>query len=67
MTIRTVAVTYERKFNLGDYNSVHIGVTLHADLDDTDGNDAVAIGLELQATARDLVKAERSRLPARQD
>lgn len=65
MTVKAVSITYERKFNLGDYNSVHIGVTLSADLDDSE--DFMASARQLQADARELVKAERSRLPARQD
>ena len=33
MDIKTIAVHYERKFNLGDYNSATVGVNLWADLD----------------------------------
>ena len=33
MNLKTISVTYERKFNLGDYNSAHIGMTLWADLE----------------------------------
>ena len=31
--IKTVSVTYERKLNMGDYNSATIGCTLWSDLD----------------------------------
>jgi len=34
VNIKTVSVTYSRKFNLGDYNSAEIGVSLWADLED---------------------------------
>lgn len=33
MRIKTIAVTYGRKFNLGNYNSLNIEVTAWADLD----------------------------------
>jgi len=33
MRIKTVSVVYERKFNMGDYQSLNVGVTLWADLD----------------------------------
>ena len=36
MKINTVAVTYGRKLNLGDYNSAHVEITLWADLDPED-------------------------------
>lgn len=47
VTIKTVSVTYERKANLGDYNSAAIGCTLWADLDE----EAVA---NLDGTMKDL-------------
>lgn len=33
MIIKTISITYNRKFNLGDYNSAEIGCSLWADLD----------------------------------
>lgn len=58
-----MSVTYERKFNLGDYNSLHIGVTLWADVEDGE-NHLVAIKA-LQDDARDSVKNEYSRIVAK--
>jgi len=60
MTIKTISVTYERKINLGDYNSAHIGLTLWADLDD-DEDHAEAV-VKLQRQAREFAKAEYKRL-----
>ena len=57
--VKTVSVIYERKFNLGDYNSVHIGVTYWADLDDEEPQPVVE---HLQMLARDDVKREHGRL-----
>lgn len=34
--IKTISVTYGRKFNLGDYNSADISVTVWADVTDAD-------------------------------
>ena len=56
MTSKTVSITYERKFNLGDYNSVHIGLTLWADCDE--GESHIDVARQLQADARELAKAE---------
>jgi hypothetical protein len=39
MNVKTVSVTYERKFNLGDYQSGTFGVTLWADLDEGENED----------------------------
>ena len=33
-TIKTVSVTYGRKFNLGDYESVHIEISIWADVEE---------------------------------
>lgn len=60
MRPKMISVTYGRKFNLGDYNSAEIAVTLWADLDQ-DGpepEDAEIALRELQAMARDAVKLE---------
>ena len=56
MKIKTISVTYERKFNLGDYNSATCGCTAWADLEE---NDSVEDGLEiLRLTCRESVKAQ---------
>jgi len=60
MKITTISVTYERKINLGDYNSAHIGLTLWADLDEED--DATMMAAHLQRQARELAKLEYKRL-----
>jgi hypothetical protein len=60
MRIKTISVTYERKINLGDYNSANIGLSLWADLDeDEDSDQAIA---DLQILARSVVRAEHKRL-----
>ena len=56
MKPKTVSVVCERKFNLGDYNSIHIGLTLWADLDE--GEDHRVVARQLQQDARDLARAE---------
>jgi hypothetical protein len=63
MRIKTVSVEYQRKLNLGDYNSATLGITLWADLDSTD--DPAASVNTLQETAREHVKAECYRLKGR--
>jgi hypothetical protein len=60
MRVKTVSVAYERKINLGDYNSATIGLSLWADLDEKDDEEVVATALQEQA--RDLVKVEFLRL-----
>jgi hypothetical protein len=68
--IKTVMVTYGRKFNLalvghGDFESAHIEVTLWADVED---DDDVNKGLEtLRQTARDHVRSEFFRLLPKQE
>lgn len=59
-TIKTVSVTYDRKVNLGDYNSAHIGMTLWAELDEGDNEADVADGL--RQMARNNVMSEMSRI-----
>lgn len=56
MKVDKVAVGYERKHNLGDYNSVTAEVSLWADLED--GDDPQAVIAELQEMAREDVKRE---------
>ncbi len=58
--ITTVSSTYERKMNLGDFNSVNIGVTLWAQLEDTD--DEADVTTALRDMARNHVVTEMSRL-----
>jgi hypothetical protein len=54
--VKTVSVNYERKFNLGDYQSATIGCTLWADVDpDEDLNQAMQA---LWTMAKDNVKAQ---------
>lgn len=33
MTVKTISTTYERKFNLGEYESANLGVTTWADIE----------------------------------
>jgi hypothetical protein len=60
MKIKTISVTYERKINLGDYNSATIGLSLWAEVED-DEDHAEAV-VELQRQAREFAKAEYKRL-----
>lgn len=56
MKVKTISVTYERKFNLGDYNSATCGCTAWADLDDGESErDALA---QLRDVCRDSVGAQ---------
>jgi len=57
MEIKTVAVHYERKFNLGDYNSATVGVNLWADLDPEEDNVDECLA-ELWVMAKDNVKTQ---------
>lgn len=56
MKIKTVSVTYGRKFNLGDYNSATIDCTMWADLDEGDNEGTVMTAL--WAMAKNNVKAQ---------
>lgn len=56
MKLKTVSVTYERKHNLGNYNSANIGVTLWADLDE--GENEAEIMTALWEMAKNNVKAQ---------
>ncbi len=60
MKVSTVSVSYERKFNLGDYNSLHLCCTIWADLEEGDQSQDVINALQDQA--RNSVKAEYGRL-----
>lgn len=39
MRVKTISVVYERKFNLGDFNSMTVGATAWADLDEGEGEE----------------------------
>lgn len=40
VVVKTVSVNYERKLNLGDYNSATVGCTLWADVSEEDATPA---------------------------
>lgn len=63
MNITTISATYERKHNLGDYNSANIGMTLWAQLEP--GEDEAAAAIALRDMARNHVVTELSRLDKR--
>jgi hypothetical protein len=56
MKLKMIAVHYERKFNMGDYNSAAVGIDLWADLDD--GEDVSAATAALYAEAKAQVKEQ---------
>lgn len=58
--VKTMSVTYGRKLNLGDYNSVHSEVTLWVDLEEGDNEEQVA--LAVRDMARNNVANELGRL-----
>lgn len=55
-TIKTVSVTYGRKFNLGDYNSAYVELSIWADV--TEEEDMDATMRQLWTMAKDNVKAQ---------
>ncbi len=59
--VSTISVSYQRKFNLGDYNSLGLEATIWADLEE--GDDPQAVMLRLQDQVRESVKREFARLP----
>ena len=63
MHVTTISATYERKHNLGNYNSANIGLTLWAQLED--GDDEATCAVALRDMARNHVMTELSRLDAR--
>lgn len=65
MKLKTIAVHYERKLNLGDYNSAAIGIDLWADLDE--GEDATDATATLFAEAKAQVKAQLLPLVGKQE
>jgi hypothetical protein len=64
MQIKTISVVYERKFNLGNYQSATLGCTAWADLD-IETDDAEECAGELRDFCREQVKAEHTRLMER--
>jgi hypothetical protein len=54
--VKTVSVTYERKHNLGDYNSATVGCTLWADLEP--GEDLDQAMKALWSMAKENVKVQ---------
>ena len=60
MKLTTISATYDRKLNMGDYNSAHIGMTLWADLEE--GDDPATAGEALRQMARHQVMAEMARV-----
>lgn len=56
MKVTTIACSYERKFNLGDYNSLKLEVTSWADLED--GDDPAECRRKLLGECRDHVRDE---------
>ncbi|NDJ26077.1 hypothetical protein GS682_31770 [Nostoc sp. B(2019)] len=51
MKFTTVSVSYSRKFNLGDYESLELGCSLWAQVEDGEDADGVTQFLYLQAKA----------------
>lgn len=60
MKLTTISATYDRKLNLGDYNSAHIGMTLWADLEE--GDDPAISAEALRQMARHQVMVEMARI-----
>lgn len=56
MQVNTVGVEYRRKFNLGGYESLELGISLYAKVDPDEDSEAVAEFLWQQAKAS--VKAQ---------
>jgi hypothetical protein len=63
MRLKTVSVTYGRKLNLGDFNSVHAEISLWADLEE--GDDEAAAAEALRSMARNQVMLELARVEQR--
>ena len=56
MKVKTISVTYGRKFNLGNYESVELSTTMWADVEDEDA--AAVVSAKLWAHAKTEVKRE---------
>jgi hypothetical protein len=63
MILKTVSITYGRKLNLGDFNSVHSEVSLWADLEE--GDDEASAAEALRTMARNQVLLELARVEQR--
>mgnify|MGYP001617990541 CR=1 FL=1 len=63
VSVKTASVSYERKLNLGDYNSAAIGCTLWADVEP--GDDLDAAMKSLWAMAKENVRAQAIPLTAK--
>jgi len=64
MHITTIAVSYSRKFNLGNYNSVDLSCSLWAQIDAEEDEDCcIAI---LQDKAREAVRSEYHKVKSNQ-
>lgn len=65
MNIRTVAVVYTRKLNLGNFNSVDLSCSLWAQIDPEEDEDCcIAI---LQDKAREAVRSEYRKVKSNQE
>lgn len=51
MQVTTVGIEYKRKFNLGNYESLELGITLYSKVDPDEDSEAVAQLLWEQAKA----------------
>jgi hypothetical protein len=60
MFVKTIAVSYERKFNLGDFNSATLGCSLWASI--SEGEDEDMCTLILQDKCREAVREEYRKL-----
>lgn len=60
MQLKSISVTYGRKLNLGDFNSVHSEITLWADLEQ--GDDEAIAAEALRQMARNQVMLELARV-----
>lgn len=60
MKVTAISATYGRKHNLGNYNSVHVEVSMWADVDEDE--DIAMAALDLRKMCRDEVKGELMRL-----
>lgn len=64
MNIRTIAVVYTRKFNLGNFNSTELSCSLWAQIDPEEDEDScIAI---LQDKAREAVRSEYHKVKSNQ-
>jgi hypothetical protein len=64
MKVKTISCTYDRKFNMGDFNSAHIAITMWADIEENECANECASAL--REMCREHVKAEAMRLLAKQ-